>query len=247
MHTLFISDLHLCASRPEGIQAFITLLDSFTDELDALYILGDLFEFWHGDDDLDEVNLQILNTIQSLSAKNIPVYFQRGNRDFLVGKKFAEHTGVTILPDYHLIDLYEHRILIMHGDLLCTDDVDYLRMRRIFNIGLLQFLFVRLPMAFRQKVSARVRNVSVQQNEVKANELMDVSLSTVNEVMQTHGVTELIHGHTHRPNIHQFDLNGKKARRIVLGDWYGRDSVLYYSETEQQLLPVEEYLNLSSH
>ncbi|MCG8324414.1 MAG: UDP-2,3-diacylglucosamine diphosphatase [Thiotrichales bacterium] len=243
MQTLFISDLHLCESRPEKIELFEKLLAGIAGNTRALYILGDLFEFWHGDDDLSGMNRSILSALSGLTGKGIPVYLQKGNRDFLAGNEFARRTGVTLLPDYHLIELYGRKVLLMHGDLLCSDDIRYLRMRRLFNQHWLQWLFVHTPMAFRKAIARRVRGLSQGENRVKPADIMDVNQATVEQTMQAHGVLELIHGHTHRPAIHELVLDGKKARRIVLGDWYAADSVLLYTQDKQELLPVSDLLN----
>ena len=245
MQTLFISDCHLCEARPEMIDRFETLMNSLGGTTDALYILGDLFEFWHGDDDLDGEHARIIRAINTVTAKKIPVYFQRGNRDFLAGHGFAQQTGASLLPDYHVTEIYGQRTLLMHGDLLCTDDVAYQGMRRVFSQPWLQGLYLRTPLRFRYLVSARVRKVSQQEIRQKPPQIMDVSPDTVKKTMLEHGVQELIHGHTHRPAVHNFKLTTGTARRIVLGDWYERDSVLVYRKDRQALMSVEEFLKLN--
>ena len=243
MQTLFISDLHLCSTRPDKLSTFETFLSSLNNDTDAVYILGDLFEFWHGDDDLSEFNKKIIQAIAAVSAKGIPVFFQHGNRDFLAGKVFAEITGITLLPDYKVIDLYGTKTLIMHGDLLCTDDVSYLRMRRIFNLKWGQWIFLHIPLLIRRIICARLRDVSLEKNKDKPPSIMDVSQGTVEQMLEYYKVNELIHGHTHRPAIHAFDFYEGTARRIVLGDWYESDSVLVYRKDQQRLMSVAECLN----
>ncbi len=241
MQTLFISDLHLCDSRPEMIDAFEKLLSVLGPETDALYILGDLFEFWHGDDDLSEEHLRITRALTTLTNAGIPVYFQRGNRDFLVGIRFSEITGATLLPDFHVIDLYGTRTLVMHGDLLCTDDTAYQFMRRIFSLGWLQWLYLHTGLGFRRRISARARDYSRQENRRKSPEIMDVNENSVTRAMLAHGVQDLIHGHTHRPGIHQFEIPTGAARRMVLGDWYEKGSLLLCRTDCQMLIALDDF------
>lgn len=222
---------------------FESLLSGLNNDIDALYILGDLFEFWHGDDDLTGNHQRIIQAIAGVTAQGIPVYFQRGNRDFLIGDDFSKNTGTTILPDYHVADLYGVKTLLMHGDLLCTGDVAYQTMRRIFNLAWLQWLFLQTPLNFRRSVSAWIRNYSKQENSSKSPDIMDVNQAAVEQTLQKYEVSELIHGHTHRPAIHKFELPAGPARRIVLGDWYGADSVLVYRNDQQRLMSVTDFLS----
>lgn len=240
--TLFISDLHLCESRPEKLALFEQFMARLTGGIDALYILGDLFEFWHGDDDLTDTHLGIINVLARLTGGGTAVYFQRGNRDFLVGDRFAEATGSHLLPDHHLIDLYGRRALLMHGDLLCTDDTDYQRMRRLFNRGWLQWLYLRMPLAFRRALSSRMRRFSNRENAGKSEEIMDVSPASVIDVLQQYGVDLLIHGHTHRPAMHTIKIDGGEAQRIVLGDWYSQESVLVCRPDKLRMLSIQDYI-----
>ena len=242
MPSLFISDLHLCDLRPDRISVFESLLSGLHNNIDAFYILGDLFEFWHGDDDLTRNHQRIIQAIAGVTAQDIPVYFQRGNRDFLAGDDFSKRTGAIILPDYHVVELYGVKTLIMHGDLLCTGDIAYQTMRRIFNLSWLQWLFLQTPLNFRRSVSAWVRNYSKQENSTKSPDIMDVAQATVEQTLQEYGVSELIHGHTHRPAIHEFESAAGPCRRIVLGDWYETDSVLVYGNDQQVLMSVTEFL-----
>ncbi len=240
-HTLFLADLHLCSTRPQATATFTDLFSALPDHVDAVYLLGDLFEFWHGDDDRSDTHKRIIEAIRSVTAHNIPFYFQKGNRDFLVSEQFCAETGMTLLPDYHVIDLYGENILVMHGDLLCTDDTAYQRMRNVFNLGILQTLYTSMPLDWRYAISKRVRRASIQQNRQKAEQIMDVNETTVRETMQRYSVKTLIHGHTHRPAMHAFEMDQVTANRVVLGDWYQDSSLLVCTENERRLVSVVEY------
>ena len=242
MPTLFISDLHLDASRPEALSTFAELLDSLDDAIDAIYILGDLFEFWNGDDDLSEAHLAIINSLKAIGNRGVPGYFMAGNRDFLVGKTFAEMSGLSLLPDPTIIELYKQRCLLMHGDSLCTDDHGYQRFRRFTHNLWAQKIYRWLPLSLRRRISNRVRQISTEENQKKAPEIMDVNEEAVIAAMRDHDVNLMIHGHTHRPAIHDFTLNEKASRRIVLGDWYRSDSVLVCGRGGQELMRVKDFL-----
>ena len=233
--TLFISDLHLDRERPEIIELFIQFLNKDATQAEALYILGDLFEYWIGDDQPVPGLEGCLTALQSLTEKNIPVYFIHGNRDFLIGKQFAEKTGITLLPESVVIDLYGTPTLIMHGDTLCTDDVDYQKMRLMLRDPKWQKQFLSLPIETRLEEALKLREKSQQATEAKAEMIMDVNSKTVADTMAKNNVLQLIHGHTHRPAIHNFEINGEKAMRIVLGDWYEQSSVLYCSKNNINL------------
>lgn len=233
--TLFISDLHLDRERPEIIELFIQFLNKEAAQAEALYILGDLFEYWIGDDQPVPGLEDCLAALQSLTEKNIPVYFIHGNRDFLIGKQFAEKTGITLLPESVVIDLYGTPTLIMHGDTLCTDDVDYQKMRLMLRDPKWQQQFLSLPSETRIQEALNLREKSQEAIEAKAEMIMDVNQTTVINAMQKNNVLQLIHGHTHRPAIHDLQINGEKAKRIVLGDWYEQSSVLYCSKDHIKL------------
>ena len=233
--TLFISDLHLDRERPEIIELFIQFLNKDAAQAEALYILGDLFEYWIGDDQPVPGLEGCLTALQSLTEKNIPVYFIHGNRDFLIGKKFAEKTGITLLPESVVIDLYGTPTLILHGDTLCTDDVDYQKMRLMLRDPKWQKQFLSLPIETRIQEALKLREKSQQAIEAKAEMIMDVNQTTVIDTMQKNNVLQLIHGHTHRPAIHDLQINGAKAKRIVLGDWYEQSSVLSCSKDHIRL------------
>ncbi len=242
MQTLFISDLHLDQSRSEKVELFINFLESLSPDVKQLFILGDLFEFWNGDDDLSDCHNSILMSLKKLSGKDIQLFVMRGNRDFLLGKQFENLTNARLLDDPTIIDLFGKKILIMHGDLLCTDDFSYQRLRKITNNLLLQKIFLLLPLWLRKKISNRGRKISQTQNKTKTLEIMDVNQSTVEEYLIEYQADELIHGHTHRQAIHEITLLEKKIKRIVLGDWYNEDSVLVYSDESIGFMRIKDYI-----
>ncbi len=220
------------------IELFIRFLHDDAPKSQALYILGDLFEYWIGDDQPVTGLEGCLTGLQSLTEQNIPVYFMHGNRDFLIGQAFAEKTGITLLPESAVIDLYGTPTLIMHGDTLCTDDIDYQNMRRMLRDPDWQQQFLSLPLEARIQEALNLREKSQQATAEKQEMIMDVNVTTVENTMRQHGVRQLIHGHTHRPAIHELQLDGAKAKRIVLGDWYRQGSVLSCSEDFLELEAV---------
>lgn len=223
--TLFVSDLHLDNKRPHIIAAFCRFLQEVSDT-DALYILGDLFEYWIGDDD-PAVGLQsAINSLRNLNLSGIPVFFIHGNRDFLVGSAFANSTHCKILPEETIVDLYGTPTLIMHGDTLCTDDIAYQKYRAKARNKWIQKTLLLLSVKQRLKIAERLRNKSIAATQGKPPYIMDVNQNAVEQVMLNHNVQCLIHGHTHRPSIHDFTINGNAYKRIVLGDWYDQGSVL---------------------
>ncbi len=223
--TLFVSDLHLDNKRPHIIAAFCRFLQEVSDT-DALYILGDLFEYWIGDDD-PAVGLQsAINSLHNLSLSGIPVFFIHGNRDFLVGNAFANSIQCKILPEETTVDLYGTPTLIMHGDTLCTDDIAYQKYRTKARNKWVQKTLLLLSVKQRLKMAERLRNKSITTTQGKPAYIMDVNQNAVEQVMLNHNVQCLIHGHTHRPAIHDFTINGNAYKRIVLGDWYEQGSVL---------------------
>ncbi|EEW05821.1 UDP-2,3-diacylglucosamine diphosphatase [Vibrio mimicus] len=231
MHTLFISDLHLSPNQPEITASFIQFMREEAPKADALYVLGDLFDFWIGDDDPTPFAQQIKAEFYQLSQKGVACYFTKGNRDFLIGKKFAKETGFHLLPDEAVIDLYGRKAVILHGDTLCTQDTQYLAFREKVHQPWLQCLFSLLPFAFRRRIVRKVQSDIRGEKQHKSMMIMDVTPSEVVDVMQRHQVDLMIHGHTHRPAIHQISLNDSNVKtRIVLGDWYNQSSVLVYSK-----------------
>ena len=231
MTTLFIADLHLDPARPEITRLFGDFLEGEARGARALYILGDLFESWVGDDDPSDAGVFVATRLRALSDAGIPVYFQRGNRDFLLGDAYARRAGMTILPDPAVILLDGSPALLMHGDLLCTDDTAYQQFRAqtrdpAWQAGFLsQPLDARLAFAQQARAASKARQGELSQAGTMET-ITDVSASTVEAHLTRYGVETLIHGHTHRPAIHQLDVAGRTCRRVVLGDWYAQGSVL---------------------
>ncbi|OLQ69415.1 UDP-2,3-diacylglucosamine diphosphatase [Photobacterium proteolyticum] len=226
MTTLFISDLHLSAERTDITDCFLTFMKEETTGIDALYVLGDLFEMWIGDDDDSPFHQQIKSAFRQLTDSGVPCYFIHGNRDFLVGQRFSRETGVQLLPEHSVIDLYGTPTLILHGDTLCTLDEEYQRYRKKVHNRFIQWLFFRLPLSYRQKIGNKMRSNSSMTNQEKAQDVMDVTLDEVEKIMAQYQVTAMIHGHTHRPAIHHLNVGSLPASRTVLGDWYDHGSVL---------------------
>lgn len=236
MTILFVSDLHLHPSRPAVTDCFLRFLTDTASQAEALYILGDLFESWIGDDAPGTTGEQVGTALRNFTARGVPCSFMHGNRDFLIGQAFAARSGLTLLPDETIIDLYGERALLMHGDTLCSDDHAYQRYRRIVRSPLVQALYLGLPVRARSHVETQLRTRSTASYGSKSAMLMDVNQQTVAAVMQRHGVSLLIHGHTHRPAIHRFDnQQHATATRIVLGDWYEQGSVLRWTPSGPEL------------
>lgn len=235
MTTLFISDLHLSPTTPDITQCFVRFMREEAIHADALYVLGDLFEFWVGDDDRSDFAQVIRDEFKSLTKKGVPCFFTQGNRDFLVGKRFAKQTGVTLLGDETVIDLYGKKAVVLHGDTLCTEDVKYLEFRAKVHQPWLQWVFNRIPMFIKQKIVAKVQSDIRTDKQTKSLEIMDVTQHEVERVLERHNVDLMIHGHTHRPNVHTFNKNNTKYTRIVLGDWYTQGSVLVYDKDKSEL------------
>ena len=225
--TLFISDLHLCGARPAITGLFLDFLRQRARAAEALYILGDLFEYWIGDEAVEQEEFRpIILGLHELTAKGIPVFVMHGNRDFLMGKDFEKASGSRLLSDPAFIDLYGIPTLLMHGDSLCTDDIEYMAFRAEVRSLPWQQEFLSKPVAERDKIVHDFREISRNSTAAKRPEIMDVNQKAVAAVMRGHHVHRLIHGHTHRPQEHAFNLDGQPARRMVLGDWYEQGSVL---------------------
>ncbi len=235
MSTLFISDIHLSQGRPDMTAALVRFLAEDAPGADALYVLGDLFEFWIGDDDPNPLHREVADAFLALSQQGVPLYFIHGNRDFLLGRQFAKRAGMTLLGDPCVIELYGERVLLSHGDLLCTRDEGYQKFRRITQLKWLRWLFLRLPLSRRQAIAHKMRGQSQMENAHKSQIIMDVTPEAVDDMLRQHGCRLMIHGHTHRPAIHDFTLDGHAARRIVLGDWFEQGSVLVCSPAGQRL------------
>jgi UDP-2,3-diacylglucosamine hydrolase len=236
--TLFVSDLHLAAERPAATQAFFSLLSGPAREADALYILGDLFEYWAGDDDLREpFNSSVTGALHSLSDAGVPVYFLQGNRDFLAQHKFARAAGLTLIGDPTVVDLYGTRTVLLHGDTLCTDDKRYQAFRRRVRSAWFQRLLLLTPLSFRRKLIERTRRVSELEKRVKNMNIMDVNARAVEQTFRELGAGRIIHGHTHRPARHLHEVDGATRERWVLSDWYTRGQML--KATADGCEPVE--------
>src|SRR3569623_2729537 len=223
--TLFISDLHLSADRPALTALFLVFLRGRAPRAETLYILGDLFEVWLGDDAVHPAYHPVLSALRELAARR-PVYVMHGNRVFLLGNAFAQASGVRLLADPSVIDLNGERTLLRHGDVLCTDDVEYQQFRAHVRNPDTQRHFLGLAIEQRIAMAKQFRDASRERTSEKAEAIMDVNQDAVAAALRAYGVHQLIHGHTHRPAIHEFELDGHPARRIVLGDWYEQGSVL---------------------
>jgi UDP-2,3-diacylglucosamine hydrolase len=224
--TLFVSDLHLDASRPHITRLFLDVLDTPGRDADAIYILGDLFELWPGDDDDSLLGLAVMDALRACVTSGTPVHLLHGNRDFLIGERFAARSGCRLLDDPSRIDLYGTPVLLMHGDTLCTDDVDYQAFRAGVRDIRWQQAFLQQSLQARRDIAQALRGKSRASAREKPESIRDVNPDTVARFMTDHGVQQLIHGHTHRPGIHEFEIAGKPARRMVLGDWYRQGSLL---------------------
>ncbi|WED23277.1 UDP-2,3-diacylglucosamine diphosphatase [Vibrio sp. JC009] len=235
MTTFFIADLHLTPSRPDITHCFFEFMRNEAASADALYVLGDLFEFWVGDDDNNSFNQSIKQEFRKLTDSGVPCFFAHGNRDFLVGKRFGKETGVTLLGDESVIDLYGTRAVIMHGDTLCTDDLSYIAYREKVHKPWLQWLYNRLPLSVKLKIVAKVQSDIGEDKKQKSLDIMDVNQQEVERVMQLHNCNLMIHGHTHRPGTHVFASDGAEKTRVVLGDWYTQSSVLECTPGKQEL------------
>ena len=235
MTTLFISDLHLEDGRPEIGAQFADFLAGEATDAEALYILGDLFEYWVGDDDPNPHYAAMKQAIRTLSDTGVPTYFMHGNRDFMIGEAFAAEAGVTILEDPTTVDLYGCSVLLSHGDALCTDDEHYQQMRRMTRDTQWQAMMLAKPLEERIAIAEQARQQSQEYNASADEEIMDVNQDAVVEAIRDSGVQVLLHGHTHRPAVHDVDLGDREARRIVLGDWYEHGSVVRWDQDGPRL------------
>lgn len=226
MATLFIGDLHLSEQEPAITAGFLRFLREEAAQADALYILGDLFDAWIGDDDPQPLHHTVAAALLALHQQGVPCYFVHGNRDFLLGKRFARQSGMTLLPEENRIALYGREYLVLHGDTLCTDDAAYQRFRRRVHNPLIQRLFLWLPLKLRLRIAARMRSASQQANQIKSFDIMDVNPQQVADRLRHFQVNSMIHGHTHRPAIHTLTIDGESAQRAVLGAWHEEGSFI---------------------
>ena len=244
MDTLFVSDLHLSTERPDKIELFRQFFSGPARTANAVYILGDLFEnFWMGNDDRTPPAGEVINVLRDCCGHNHQVYIIRGNRDLMLDREFSALTGCKLLDDETVIKIDGRAALIMHGDLLCTRDTKYQLFRKFMETPFIRRLYLSLPYRLRSSLSRGLQPLMKKSSAGKPPDIIDVDQATVEAVMARHRVTELIHGHTHRPGFHQFELNGQPARRIVLGDWYVDDSVLVCRDGEKKLVRIREYIN----
>lgn len=231
---LLISDLHLHEQRPDITRAFFRFLQETAVGAEALYILGDFFEVWIGDDAMTGFHHEVASALRQLTATGCKVYLMHGNRDFLLGREFCRLAGCELLRDPALLTCNGENILLMHGDSLCTDDRDYQRMKRILRNPLSLFILRHLPLKTRQKLAGGLRAQSRSRTRMKASEITDVNPGAVLQAMRRHSVRTLIHGHTHRPAVHELP----EGQRIVLGDW---DSHGWYLQLENGQLALESF------
>lgn len=245
--TLFISDLHLSPERPAKLELFRRFMRGPARAAAALYILGDLFEqFWAGNDDRTPPNGEIIDELKHAVTAGAAIFFIRGNRELMLTPSFGEMTGCRVLPDPSVIDLDGGRVLLLHGDRLCSRDHKYQIYRRIVESPPVRRLFLGLPYRLRTGIAHGLRPYMRRSAGRKPGFIVDADPVTVERTMRAFGVTEMIHGHTHRPGIHEFDLGGRAARRIVLGDWYESDSVLVCQDGRRELVPVQDCLSRSN-
>lgn len=226
-HSLFISDLHLSADQPHSMAAFQRFLAEVAPQAEALYILGDLFEYWAGDDDLEEAfNSRVIAALHSLAQHGTRVYLLHGNRDLLIGEALAHACHATLLNDPVLIDLYGTPTLLSHGDTLCTDDAEYQRYRAQVHDADFQQQFLAKPLAERKAYIAQLRSRSMAEKQSKDSAIMDVNDAAVAGLLRAYRYPRLIHGHTHRPDRHEHSVDGHRCERWVLGDWHQHGTAL---------------------
>ena len=227
----FISDLHLTLGRPESLALFEQFLTEMPNDGDRVFILGDLFDAWIGDDDDAELARRVRAAIRGAVDRNVAVFVQRGNRDVLLGKRFSRETGAMLLPDEFVTPVAGEPTLLVHGDQLCTDDVDYQKARRRFRNPLFQWLILRKSLAARREIAATYRQRSRDAKAQKSEEIMDVNTDTVLRFLRRHRVGRMIHGHTHRPALHEHTLaDGSAAIRLVLPEWHGRSVEVWFDD-----------------
>ena len=243
MPTLFVSDLHLSEKRPGKLDLFYALLERAAHDAQAVYILGDLFEYWLGDDDDAAPHPAIIDALAKLTAAGPALHVMHGNRDFLMGSRFSDRTRCKLLDDLTVIALHGRRTLLMHGDLLCTRDLPYQELRRTVQDPDWQRAVLAKPLTERRALAEHMRIDSEEAKNGKQSVIMDVEQSAVEQFMLDHKLLYLIHGHTHRPARHEFTLSGETAYRFVLSDWYEGDGVLVCSEDDWQQMRVAEYLD----
>jgi UDP-2,3-diacylglucosamine hydrolase len=227
-HTLFISDLHLSARQPHSMQQFLSFMQNTAPQAEALYILGDLFDEWAGDDDLDDAfHQRIVGALRKLADSGTRVYLMHGNRDFLMEQALCQACNATLVSDPILVDLYGTPTLLTHGDQLCTDDTSYQTFRKQIRNPEWQRQFLAMPLAERKAAINRIRSQTDEAKRTKSNEIMDVNDEAVASFLRSHNYPNLIHGHTHRRGHHTMHMDGHSCERWVLGDWDTQANALY--------------------
>jgi UDP-2,3-diacylglucosamine hydrolase len=234
--TLVIADLHLSQERPDITAAFLDFVKVTASQADALYILGDLFEVWIGDDNPTSLLTEVADALSALRSQGVLVYFCHGNRDFLLKQAYAKRANFELLPPYHIADFYGKKALLMHGDSLCTLDFQYQKFRAWWNQPWWQWLILATPLWYRQHLARKARRISKQDKQQKTATIMDVTPDEVPRVMAEYQVQYLIHGHTHRPAVHELQgLDDQPAYRYVVGDWYQQSSYLAITPSDWTL------------
>jgi len=226
---LFISDLHLAPERPDIIQLFIDFLNNQTAQAESLYILGDLVEYWLGDDDNALGLSQAFDAMKKRADNGLKIYLMHGNRDFLMGEKLAARCGCTLIHEPYIAHFDDTPVLLLHGDVLCTDDVRYQELRLMLRNPAWQADFLSKSLAEREQMALALRKQSQEETQLKSSDIMDVNADAVNEAFTQNKVSLMIHGHTHRPAVHPLHVDKKPVQRIVLGDWYSQGSVLEFN------------------
>jgi len=239
--TLFISDLHLTGKRPQVTELFLQFLETDAVSADALFILGDFFEYWIGDEAIQRPDHEpIIKGLKKLSAAGKPVYVMHGNRDFLLGKKFEDATGCQLIGDPIVVELYGEKILLTHGDYLCTDDIPYQEFRKLVRQPDWQSQFLSKSVQERDEIAQKYRSISKELSATKQPDIMDINQRTLIDEMKKYEVYSVIHGHTHRPAIHDFEVDEHEAQRIVLGDWYDQGSMLVVDAGRKNLVSFDQ-------
>jgi len=238
MCRLFVSDVHLDAASPEAVEQFLAFLREHAAGARALYILGDLFETWIGDDDPEPQKERVRSGLRTLTSSGVAVFILHGNRDFLIGRGFCDSTGCRLIADPIISEFDGERILLTHGDALCTDDHSYQELRSIVRTPAWQRKFLALPVADRDMLANQARAGSKQHTANTTPNIMDVNAGAVVAAFRATGVSRIIHGHTHRPGIHEIVIDGRTVQRIVLGAWYEEGSYLRYENGRYELLEL---------
>ncbi len=247
MSRLFVSDVHLDADAPEAVEQFLAFLRTYAANAEALYILGDLFEVWVGDDETEAAKTTVRRALRSLTASGVACFILHGNRDFLLGRGFCDDTGCRMLPDPVITELDGERVLLTHGDALCTDDHSYQELRSIVRNAPWQRRFLALSLADRELLANQARAGSRQHTARTIPKIMDVNPEAVASAFRVTGARRIIHGHTHRPGIHDMTVDGAPVQRIVLGAWYEQGSYLEYENERYELRELPRHSASASH